>query len=140
MPVIFALVSGVLFGLGLLVAGMGNPQKIRSFLDITGNWDPSLLVTMAVAMSISMVAFVIAKRRKTSFCGEPVQLPSNTRIDKPLLTGALLFGIGWGLAGICPGPGILLSGMGNIKGIVFTFSMITGMYIFHIYTRNKNQS
>ncbi|HID7485932.1 TPA: DUF6691 family protein [Morganella morganii] len=134
MPVITALISGILFGLGLLVAGMGNPQKILAFLDITGNWDPSLLITMAVAMAVSMVAFTVAKKRKKTVCGTPVELPVNSKIDKRLLTGAVLFGLGWGLAGICPGPGIVLSGMLSIKGLVFTASMIAGMVIFALYS------
>lgn len=137
MPVITALISGILFGLGLLAAGMGNPQKILAFLDITGNWDPSLLITMAVAMAVSMVAFAVAKKRKKTVCGTPLELPVNSKIDKRLLTGAVLFGIGWGLAGICPGPGIVLSGMLSIKGLVFTASMIAGMVIFALYSSQQ---
>lgn len=116
---------------------MGNPQKILAFLDITGNWDPSLLITMAVAMAVSMVAFTVAKKRKKTVCGTPLELPANSKIDKRLLTGALLFGIGWGLAGICPGPGIVLSGMLSIKGLVFTASMIAGMVIFALYSSRQ---
>lgn len=137
MPVITALISGILFGFGLLVAEMGNPQKILAFLDITGNWDPSLLITMAVAMAVSMVAFTVAKKRKKTVCGTPVELPVNSKIDKRLLTGAVLFGLGWGLAGICPGPGIVLSGMLSIKGLVFTASMIAGMVIFALYSSRQ---
>lgn len=116
MPVITALISGILFGLGLLVAGMGNPQKILAFLDITGNWDPSLLITMAVAMAVSMVAFTVAKKRKKTVCGTPLELPANSKIDKRLLTGALLFGIGWGLAGICQDQGLFYPGCSVSKG------------------------
>ncbi len=116
MPVITALISGILFGLGLLVAGMGNPQKILAFLDITGNWDPSLLITMAVAMAVSMVAFTVAKKRKKTVCGTAIELPVNSKIDKRLLTGAVLFGLGWGLAGICPDPVLCYPGCSVLKG------------------------
>lgn len=102
MPIIIALVSGILFGLGLLLAGMGNPAKILAFLDITGNWDPSLLVTMAVAMVISGIAFQLVKKRKTSVLNCPLQIPTSKVIDKKLVIGSVLFGLGWGL-GDLPG-------------------------------------
>ncbi|EMI5491263.1 YeeE/YedE family protein [Providencia stuartii] len=132
MPIIVALISGLLFGLGLLLAGMGNPAKILGFLDITGNWDPSLLVTMAVAMVVSAIAFAIAKKRKMSVLNCPIQIPQNTKIDKPLIIGSVLFGLGWGIAGICPGPALLLTGMGVTEGIIFTLAMIAGMSIFQM--------
>ncbi|MGG4607823.1 DUF6691 family protein [Providencia sp. Me31A] len=130
MPIIIALISGILFGLGLVIAGMGNPAKILAFLDITGNWDPSLLVTMAVAMVISGVAFASVKKRKVSVLNCPLQIPSNQKIDKKLVAGSALFGVGWGLAGICPGPALLLTGMGITQGIIFMLAMIAGMAIF----------
>ncbi|MEX9542616.1 DUF6691 family protein, partial [Escherichia coli] len=131
-PIVIALISGLLFGLGLLLAGMGNPAKILGFLDITGNWDPSLLVTMAVAMGMSAIAFAVAKKRQVSLLACPMQIPTNQKIDKPLIIGSVLFGLGWGLAGICPGPALLLTGMGITQGIVFTLAMIAGMSIFQI--------
>lgn len=135
MPIIVALISGLLFGLGLLLAGMGNPAKILGFLDVTGNWDPSLLVTMAVAMVVSAIAFAIAKKRKMSVLNYPIQIPQNTKIDKPLIIGSVLFGLGWGIAGICPGPALLLTGMGVTEGIIFTLAMIAGMSIFQIFKK-----
>ena len=129
MPVITALISGILFGLGLLVAGMGNPQKILAFLDITGNWDPSLLITMAVAMAVSMVAFIVAKKRKKTVCGTPLELPANSKIDKRLLTGALLFGIGWGIAGVCPAPSFTLIGLGHYQVFYFIIAMLIGVLL-----------
>ncbi|HEF8774888.1 DUF6691 family protein [Providencia manganoxydans] len=135
MPIIVALISGLLFGLGLLLAGMGNPAKILGFLDVTGNWDPSLLVTMAVAMVVSAIAFAIAKKRKMSVLNCPIQIPQNTKIDKPLIIGSVLFGLGWGIAGICPGPALLLTGMGVTEGIIFTLAMIAGMSIFQIFKK-----
>ena len=137
MPIIIALVSGILFGLGLLLAGMGNPAKILAFLDITGNWDPSLLVTMAVAMVISGIAFQLVKKRKTSVLNCPLQIPSSNVIDKKLVIGSVLFGLGWGLGGICPGPAILLTGMGLTQGILFALAMIAGMAIFQLFQRTE---
>ncbi|HHR6078555.1 TPA: DUF6691 family protein [Providencia alcalifaciens] len=137
MPIIIALVSGILFGLGLLLAGMGNPAKILAFLDVTGNWDPSLLVTMAVAMVISGIAFQLVKKRKTSVLNCPLQIPTSKIIDKKLVIGSVLFGLGWGLGGICPGPAILLTGMGLTQGILFTLAMIAGMAIFQLFQRTE---
>lgn len=137
MPIIIALVSGILFGLGLLLAGMGNPAKILAFLDITGNWDPSLLVTMAVAMVISSIAFQLVKKRKTSVLNCPLQIPTSKVIDKKLVIGSVLFGLGWGLGGICPGPAILLTGMGLTQGILFALAMIAGMAIFQLFQRTE---
>lgn len=137
MPIIIALVSGILFGLGLLLAGMGNPAKILAFLDITGNWDPSLLVTMAVAMVISSIAFQLVKKRKTSVLNCPLQIPTSNVIDKKLVIGSVLFGLGWGLGGICPGPAILLTGMGLTQGILFALAMIAGMAIFQLFQRTE---
>lgn len=137
MPIIIALVSGILFGLGLLLAGMGNPAKILAFLDITGNWDPSLLVTMAVAMVISGIAFQLVKKRKTSVLNCPLQIPTSKVIDKKLVIGSVLFGLGWGLGGICPGPAILLTGMGLTQGILFALAMIAGMTIFQLFQRTE---
>lgn len=137
MPIIVALVSGILFGLGLLLAGMGNPAKILAFLDITGNWDPSLLVTMVVAMVISAIGYQLVKKRKSSVLNCPLQIPTSKLIDKKLLIGSALFGLGWGLGGICPGPAILLTGMGLTQGILFTLAMIAGMAIFQLFQRTE---
>ncbi|HBO21711.1 DUF6691 family protein [Providencia sp.] len=136
MPILIALISGLLFGLGLIIAGMGNPAKILAFLDITGNWDPSLLVTMAVAMAISGIAFALVKKRKSSVLNCPIQIPTNQKIDVSLVTGSVFFGVGWGLAGICPGPALLLTGMGIIQGVIFTLAMIAGMAIFQFSQKN----
>ncbi len=130
MPILIALISGLLFGFGLIIAGMGNPAKILAFLDITGHWDPSLLVTMAVAMVISGIAFLCVKKRQMSILNCQIQIPTNQKVDKKLVTGSTLFGVGWGLAGICPGPALVLSGLGIIPGIIFTLAMVAGMLIF----------
>lgn len=130
MPILIALISGVLFGLGLVLAGMGNPAKILAFLDITGNWDPSLLVTMAVAMVISGMSYAWVKKHRVSVLNCPLQIPTNQKIDKKLVTGSVLFGLGWGLAGICPGPALLLTGLGITQGIIFALAMIAGMSVY----------
>ncbi|WP_272670171.1 MULTISPECIES: DUF6691 family protein [unclassified Providencia] len=136
MPILIALISGILFGLGLVIAGMGNPAKILAFLDITGTWDPSLLITMAVGMVISGIAFLRVKKRSVSVLNCPLQIPTNQTIDKKLVTGSVLFGVGWGLAGICPGPALLLTGMGLTQGIIFTLAMVAGMAIFQFTQKN----
>lgn len=136
MPILIALISGILFGLGLVIAGMGNTAKILAFLDITGTWDPSLLITMAVGMVISGIAFLGVKKRSVSVLNCPLQIPTNQTIDKKLVTGSVLFGVGWGLAGICPGPALLLTGMGLTQGIIFTLAMVAGMAIFQFTQKN----
>lgn len=136
MPILIALISGILVGLGLVIAGMGNPAKILAFLDITGTWDPSLLITMAVGMVISGIAFLGVKKRSVSVLNCPLQIPTNQTIDKKLVTGSVLFGVGWGLAGICPGPALLLTGMGLTQGIIFTLAMVAGMAIFQFTQKN----
>jgi uncharacterized membrane protein YedE/YeeE len=126
----FAFASGLVFGLGLILAGMANPIKVLGFLDVAGIWDPSLAFVMAGAILIGLVTFLIAKKRTQSFLGLPMQMPTNQLIDKRLVFGSALFGIGWGLAGICPGPGIVLFGTGAVKGIAFVAALILGVLIF----------
>mgnify|MGYP003343392840 CR=1 FL=1 len=114
---LFAFIAGLIFGLGLILAGMANPAKVLGFLDVAGTWDPSLAFVMAGAIMIGFVAFLLAKKRTQSFLGLPMQMPTNQLIDKKLVLGSALFGVGWGLAGICPGPGIVLLGAGETKGL-----------------------
>ena len=126
-----ALLSGLIFGFGLILAGMANPAKVLAFLDITA-WDPSLALVMGGAIAVGFVAFKIAGKRASSFLGLPMNIPTSRVIDKRLVIGALVFGIGWGLAGICPAPAFVLLGTGSIKGIVFLISMLVGMSIFEL--------
>ena len=128
----FALFSGLIFGFGLLLAGMANPAKVLAFLDLAGLWDPSLALVMGGAIAISLVPFALAKKRQLSLLGLSMHLPSATKLDKRLLLGSLTFGIGWGLVGICPGPALVLLGVGNIKGLVFVAFMLIGMAIFEL--------
>ena len=108
---IASLIAGLIFGVGLILSGMGNPAKVQNFLDFFGAWDPSLAFVMGGAILVGLVAFTWARKRKTSLLGDPMQLPSSTAVDNRLLTGAALFGIGWGLAGFCPGPAVMTLGM-----------------------------
>lgn len=128
----FALVSGLLFGLGLILSGMANPAKVLGFLDLAGAWDPSLALVMGGAIAIGSIAFAIAKKRHLSYLGLSMQIPTNRAIDKRLALGSVVFGIGWGLAGICPGPAVVLLGAGSIKGAVFVSSMLMGMGIYQL--------
>lgn len=137
MSLLFSLLAGLIFGLGLIVAGMANPAKVLGFLDIGGLWDPSLALVMAAAVAIATLGFAWAKKRKTSLLGQPLQLPTATRVDRRLMGGSMLFGIGWGLAGICPGPALVLLGAGIYKGVIFTAAMVAGMAIFSLIERHR---
>ena len=128
----FAFFSGLIFGIGLIVAGMANPAKVLGFLDLAGMWDPSLALVMAGAIAVGSVAFQFAKRRTLSLLGLSLQLPDARQIDRRLIVGSVVFGIGWGLAGICPGPGLVLLGSGEFLGIVFVIAMLLGMGAFEL--------
>ncbi|HRD90089.1 MAG TPA: YeeE/YedE family protein, partial [Accumulibacter sp.] len=112
MSVLISLLIGLVFGCGLIVSGMSNPAKVLAFLDLVGDWDPSLALVMAGAIAVGLLAFRIAGQRQTSLRGKPLQMPTARQIDRRLLAGSALFGIGWGLAGICPGPALVLLGTG----------------------------
>ena len=128
----FALLSGLVFGLGLILAGMANPAKVLAFLDLAGLWDPTLALVMGGAIAVGFVAFSIAGKRTSSFLGLPMNLPTSRVIDKRLVVGGLIFGMGWGLVGICPAPAFVLLGAGSIKGIIFLVAMLIGMGIFEL--------
>jgi uncharacterized membrane protein YedE/YeeE len=135
---LFALLSGLIFGIGLILAGMANPAKVLAFLDLAGLWDPSLGLVMGGAIAVGLIAFTLAKKRTKSFLGLPMNLPTSRIIDKRLIIGSLIFGIGWGLVGICPAPAFVLLGTGSLKGIVFLVAMLVGMAIFEYFdARNK---
>ena len=125
-----SLLAGLVFGLGLIVSGMANPAKVIGFLDLAGRWDPSLALVMAGAIAVGAIAFAIARTRTASLLDAPMKLPSEQRIDRRLLAGALVFGVGWGIAGFCPGPALVAIGMGSAKALVFVVAMLAGMGIF----------
>ena len=133
-----ALLSGLVFGLGLIVSGMANPAKVLGFLDLAGAWDPSLAFVMGGAIAVGFFAFLIAKKRTRSFIGSEMKLPTNSSIDSRLLTGSALFGAGWGVAGFCPGPGLVALGMGEPKALVFVGAMLVGMMIFSWREKRPN--
>lgn len=121
------LTTGFLFGIGLIISGMTSPQKVLGFLDITGNWDPSLIFVMMGGIGVAVIAFALAKKRSLSLLGSAMKLPQSTKIDRPLIWGSILFGVGWGISGICPGPGIVSAGTGQHKAILFVLAMLIGM-------------
>jgi uncharacterized protein len=123
---------GLLFGWGLLLSGMTDPSKVLGFLDLAGAWDPSLAFVMGGAVLVSLFAFAFATKRTTNFFGGALKLPDSTRIDKRLLTGSLIFGAGWGLAGFCPGPALVLMATGESKALVFVLAMLAGMLLFEV--------
>ena len=130
MNLVSALLAGLVFGLGLVLSGMSNPAKVLGFLDLAGAWDPSLLFVMGGALAVGLLAFVLARRRGRTLLGEALQLPAERRIDRRLVGGSLLFGIGWGLAGFCPGPALVALGLGEPKALVFVAAMLLGMALF----------
>ena len=132
-----ALIAGLVFGLGLMLSGMGNPAKVQNFLDVFGHWDPSLGLVMGGAIAVGLVAFTWAKKRKTAVLGEPMQLPTATVIDRQLLTGAALFGIGWGLAGFCPGPAVMNLSTGAGEVLLFVAAMLVGMLAQHLWSKRS---
>ena len=125
-----AFLSGLLFGIGLLLSGMVTPAQVIGFLDLAGRWDPSLAFVMGGAVAVGLLAFALASRRTRSWLGLEMRLPTARAIDRRLVAGSVLFGIGWGLAGFCPGPALVALGMGQPKAVVFVLAMLAGMAIF----------
>jgi len=132
---VWALAAGLIFGTGLIVSGLANPAKVLAFLDLAGRWDPSLLVLMGTGVVVSAVGYAIANRRRATFFGAPLSLPTSREIDGPLVLGAVTFGVGWGLVGICPGPALVVLGSGRPQGIAFVLAMVAGMGLYELYDR-----
>lgn len=133
---IFAFIFGSLFALGLLISGMSNPEKVLGFLDIFGQWDISLMFVMMGAIIVAIIPFQKAIRNPKTIFGEEISLPMNTHIDKKLIVGSSLFGVGWGIAGICPAPAITLIGLGYSQAWYFIAAMILGMFVHHLWAKN----
>ena len=127
-----SLLAGLVFGFGLILSGMANPAKVLGFLDLTGRWDPSLALVMGGAVAVASGAFFLARRRSVSLLGAALKLPTATHIDRRLVGGGLLFGVGWGIAGFCPGPALVALGMGEGKAVVFVLAMLAGMGVFEV--------
>lgn len=134
---ITAFITGLIFGLGLLISGMANPDKVLSFLDLAGAWDPSLALVMLGAIAVAVVAFTFIKGRSQSLLGEPLRLPTKTALDSRLIVGSLGFGVGWGLAGFCPGPALVALAAGEAKAAVFVAAMLAGMGLFELLENRK---
>ncbi|TBU98935.1 DUF6691 family protein [Stutzerimonas kirkiae] len=132
-----AFLSGLLFGLGLLLAGMADPVKVLAFLDLAGAWDPSLALVMVAAISASAWPMHWARRRGVSLLGSPMRLPTRRAPDRRLVGGSLLFGVGWGIAGICPGPALVLLSTGHWQVIVFVLAMLAGMGLFNVLDNRR---
>lgn len=124
-----ALASGLLFGLGLAVAGMTDPRKVLAFLDVAGDWDPSLVLVLGSAVTVSFIGFRLVQRRRQPLYDNGFHWPDKTAIDRPLLAGALLFGVGWGISGYCPGPAIALLAVPNAEALVFLPAMAAGWWL-----------
>jgi uncharacterized membrane protein YedE/YeeE len=139
MTVFTSLLAGLVFGFGLLISGMADPNKVLGFLDLAGPWDPSLALVMGGAIAVGLVAFAVARQRTVSFLGAEMKLPSARHIDRRLILGSVLFGVGWGVAGLCPGPALVSIGTGQIKAVVFVSAMVAGMGVFEWLERRQSQ-
>ncbi len=138
MQVMMAFVVGLVFGIGLIVAGMTDPAKVQGFLDLAGQWDPSLAFVMGGAILVGMLAFQFAAKRERALLGDIMRLPPATRIDGRLVFGGLAFGAGWGLAGFCPGPALASLATGRYEVLLFTGAMLAGMGIFEVLERRAS--
>lgn len=130
-----ALVAGIIFGLGLTISQMVNPAKVLSFLDIFGNWDPSLAFVMGGAMLVTTIGYKIVRKKKRPLFEEKFHIPTNKTIDARLAIGSVLFGVGWGLAGLCPGPAISALTIGGMPVLIFFVSMVAGFILFELYNK-----
>lgn len=133
------LVAGLLFGLGLAVSGMMNPVRVLGFLDVAGAWDPSLAFVLAGAVAVSTAGVLLARRCSAPLCAERFAWPTVRDIDAKLLTGSALFGIGWGLAGFCPGPAIASLPLGMGRSFLFVAAMLAGMALYRITVQARRR-
>lgn len=140
MKILMALLAGLLFGLGLILSGMTDPAKVLGFLDLSGNWDPSLALVMGGALLVGSLAFPFVVKRPKSILGDALRLPTTTQIDRRLVLGGLTFGVGWGLAGYCPGPALASLAQGGMKPLLFFIAMLAGMAMFELFERIRPKS
>lgn len=140
MLMLSAFAAGLLFGLGLIVSQMVNPAKVLAFLDVTGAWDPSLAFVMVGAIAASAVGYVLAKRHSETALGENLEIPSRRDFDARLVGGAVLFGVGWGLVGVCPGPALAILPIGLWQASIFVAAMLVGMGLFAALPSGKSDS
>jgi uncharacterized protein len=131
--IVLALISGILFGVGLTLSQMTNPDKVIGFLDLAGNWDPSLIFVMLGALTVTTLSFRIILKRPSPLFDKGFYLSSKSAVDKTLLIGAAIFGIGWGISGYCPGPSVAGLGLGNFEAIVMVAAIYMGFIAHRIY-------
>jgi uncharacterized membrane protein YedE/YeeE len=130
--------AGLIFGVGLLVAGMADPNKVRAFLDVAGAWDPSLAFVMVSAIGVHLAAFRFISKLKRPLMAERFRIPQKTAVDGRLLAGAAIFGAGWGLSGICPGPAVVSLGAGVVPAAAFSAAAVIGVLLFRAFdTRDQ---
>ena len=134
-----AFLAGLLFGIGLILSGMTDPSKVVGFLDVAGAWDPSLAFVMGGALLVTVLLFPLATRGSTILLGAPPGFPKAKPVDRRLVLGSLTFGVGWGLAGYCPGPAVASLARGGVAPIVFTVAMLAGMGMFEVLTRRQGR-
>ncbi|ALT79699.1 DUF6691 family protein [Paucibacter sp. KCTC 42545] len=139
MRFVLALLSGLLFGLGLLLSGMTDPAKVKGFLDLFGAWDPSLALVMGGAIAIGLLAFALAKRRERAWSGDRIEMPQDRRIDWRLIGGGVLFGVGWGVAGFCPGPALVALSSGLPEAWIFVPAMLLGMGLVDFFSARNQE-
>ena len=137
MDKLFGFVSGLVFGLGLILGGMTDPAKVKAFLDLAGAWDPSLALVMGAAVALGLPVFAIAARRRLAWSGAPMQIPAQRQIDARLVGGGVLFGIGWGIGGFCPGPALVAVGSGMGDAAIFVAAMLVGMALHDHFFKGK---
>lgn len=129
MRIALSIVFGLLFGAGLQVSGMTDPARVIGFLDVAGAWNPALAFVMGGAIMVTLPAFAIARRKQVSALGDRIELPERFRLDRRLIAGAAIFGLGWGLSGICPAPGVVLLGYGLGKAALFVAAIVVGAWL-----------
>jgi len=139
LAILSAFICGLLFGVGLIVSQVANPAKVLDFLDVFGRWDPSLIVTMGGAVAASALGTIIARRMGVPVLASRLEIPTRRDLDARLIGGAVLFGVGWGLAGLCPGPALTAVTFGPWPILIFVIAMITGMALFRIMPFNWPQ-
>jgi uncharacterized membrane protein YedE/YeeE len=135
MPMITAFLAGLLFGSGLILSGMSNPAKVLAFLDLAGRWDPSLAFVTVGAILVAAIAFRVGGERANTVFGGAIHMPGARHIDARLVLGSVVFGIGWGLVGYCPGPALTSLGVGGWPTLLFVASMIAGMTVYEAVDR-----
>jgi hypothetical protein len=139
MKIAAALLSGVVFGAGLAIGGMTNPAKVLAFLDVSGRWDPTLAFVMGGALAVSAGGYALTRRLDHPWLGGGFGIPTRRDLDPALVGGGALFGVGWGLVGLCPGPALANLSRGSAEIVIFVGAMIAGVALYRVVTRERDQ-